>query len=271
MRSLYPLMVLSSLFLIPAESPHKVAYADVAMPKHFVYDFSKDMQGWQTGFADCPAGNPPSYELVAALKPLPKELGQSGTGLYFHGNNHSDDLFMFMTRQLHKSDGIVAGQSYSMSYKVSLASNAPSNCSGIGGAPGESVYVKVGGASTEPKALPENQGEFLRMNVNIGSQSQSGSAATVIGNLANGVPCTSPPRFTKIIRSGAHKIPVIADARGNIWLLIGTDSGYEGRTGIYYQKVDVSLTPVPSRRSTNHQNQAKPPSIGPSHSQKTIK
>jgi len=29
-----------------------------------------------------------------------------------------------------------------------------------------------------------------------------------------------------------------------LWLLVGTDSGFEALTGLYYQRIDVTLTPV---------------------------
>jgi hypothetical protein len=37
---------------------------------------------------------------------------------------------------------------------------------------------------------------------------------------------------------------VNANSRGELWLLVGTDSGFEGLTALYYQRIDVTLAPV---------------------------
>jgi hypothetical protein len=37
---------------------------------------------------------------------------------------------------------------------------------------------------------------------------------------------------------------VAANAAGELWLLVGTDSSFEGPTGLYYQEIEVELVPV---------------------------
>jgi hypothetical protein len=43
---------------------------------------------------------------------------------------------------------------------------------------------------------------------------------------------------------------VNANASGELWLLVGTDSGFEGTTALYYQRIDVRLVPVPQQAPT---------------------
>jgi hypothetical protein len=74
-----------------------------------------------------------------------------------------------------------------------------------------------------------------------------GTAASVAGNIANGIPCQqalpySP--FVLIQRSHQHIVNVTANASGELWLLVGTDSGFEGLTRLYYQSIRVKLIPV---------------------------
>ena len=57
--------------------------------------------------------------------------------------NLPDDLFMFLKRRLGTDDGIVPGQKYRITYTMVFASSAPSGAAGIGGAPGESVFIKA--------------------------------------------------------------------------------------------------------------------------------
>ncbi len=224
-----------------------------ATPLSFSFDFRHGSLGWEGGFADySTSGDDSGYALRAEMRNLPPELGVSGTGFYFQGTNHSADLFMFMKRRLGPSDGIVAGQAYWLDYTVVLASNAQ-GCGGIGSPPGTGVVVKVGGSPAEPRTLLGKPTFYplvgflrnVRMNVDKSDQSQSGIHASVAGNIGNGLPCNlnSQP-YVSIQRIHRHIAPVMANADGELWLLIGTDSGFEGPTAIYYQRIDVQLTPL---------------------------
>src|SRR6266571_4731200 len=124
-------------------------------PVSISFDFRNGAQGWQAGFADYPPATDKNgfYELLAEIRTLPAELGTSGTGFYIQGNNHSDDLFMFLKRRLDSSDGIVAGQTYQITFTLVFASNAPSGCVGVGGSPGDGVTLKAGASPAEPLAL----------------------------------------------------------------------------------------------------------------------
>jgi hypothetical protein len=218
-------------------------------PVSISFDFRNGSLGWEAGFADYPPATNKDgfYQLLSELRTLPPELGLNGTGFYIQGSNHSDDLFMFMKRHVDSAGGIVAGQTYQITFTLVFASNAPSGCTGVGGAPGESVFLKAGASPAEPIALFETaqQVSWLRMNVDKSNQSQSGIAASVTGNIANGRPCDFGPHpFVSIQRTHQHTSLVNANSRAELWLLVGTDSGFEALTALYYQRIDVTLTPV---------------------------
>jgi len=212
----------------------------------FSYDFRNGAQGWQADFADYPPAQRAFFELNAEIRQLPPELGISGTGFYIQGNNHSDDLFMFLKRRLTAADGVVPGQTYQITFRLVFASNAQSGCIGVGGAPGESVSIKAGASPAEPEPItappPSDTRVFAwaRMNVD-----KSGLAASGISNIANGLPCNpfSAP-YVSIERQHQHTYLVNANSQGELWLLVGTDSGYEATTSLYYQRIDVNLVPV---------------------------
>jgi len=72
-----------------------------------------------------------------------------------------------------------------------------------------------------------------------------GIAASGIGSIANGQPCnpgTSP--YVSVQGAQQQKTPVNANGRGELWLMVGTDSGFEGPTALYYQQINVTLVPV---------------------------
>ncbi|MDQ6788837.1 MAG: hypothetical protein M3033_18700 [Acidobacteriota bacterium] len=213
------------------------------------YNFRFGSQGWTADFADySPASNANGfYELYAGVRFMPRKLTRlPQRGFYIQGNNHSDDLFMFLKRRLTSADGILAGRAYRLEYAITLASDAPSNCFGIGGSVAEGVTLKVGASPIEPLPVSQSNG-YLIMNVDKGNQAQGGAAASAAGNIANGIPCSKAAPyypFALLERSGTHTANVSVGANGELWLLVGTDSGFEGLTRLYYQSIRVLLVPV---------------------------
>jgi hypothetical protein len=218
-----------------------------ATPVQVSFDFRNGAQRWQAGFADYPpdTNKNGSYDLLAEVRTLPPELGV-GTGFYVQGDNHSDDLFMFLKRRLNSADGIIAGQTYQITFTLVFASSAQSGCFGIGGSPGDSVGLKAGASPAEPIAIFDSSPLFSLLRMNVSKDPYQGNiAASPMGSIANGIPCGSPQNsYISIQRTHQHTSLVNANSKGELWLLIGSDSGFEGLTALYYQRIDVTLTPV---------------------------
>lgn len=210
--------------------------------RKFEFDFRNGSLGWEAGFADYPPATDVNdlYELRAEIRALPPELGVGGTGFYFQGSNRSDDLFMFMKRRLTTADGIIPGHRYQVQFKLIIASDACSLCGGAGGTPGEGVVLKVGASPVEPLAVMNSNGQ-LRMNVDKGNQAVGGTTASVAGDIGNGHAYNPSLPFFSFQRTHQHNVEVTANANGELWLLVGTDSGFEGRTRLYYQRIEVTL------------------------------
>lgn len=208
-------------------------------------DFTAGADGWTGGAVDLPTGPQPGYELDWGLQPLPAEVA-AGTGFMLQGKNRSDDLFLYVTRQLGPGHGILPNTKYQLSFTITLASNAPSGAAGIGGAPGEGVFLKAGGSTVEPEGVNDRE-NWVRLNVDKGNQSQGGTAATVAGTIANGLAAGgggAAAPYVSIVRQVTHTSAVQSDALGRLWLLAGIDSGFEGLTRIYLQRIAVRLTPA---------------------------
>lgn len=221
-----------------------VVVAGISSSIRLEFDFSQGVQGWEAGFAEYDP-QMQGMMLEGEIRPLPSELGINGTGYYVQGMNHSDDLFMFLKRRLGTADGVVPGQEYRAMFSIVFASNAPSGAVGIGGPPGESVYLKAGASAVEPEVYLDSDTGYYLMNVDKGSgNSGSGTAASVAGNIANSLSAEENPRYITLERQHEHEYTVNASPDGELWLLVGTDSGFEGLTGIYYQSIVVTLIPL---------------------------
>jgi len=91
-------------------------------------------------------------------------------------------------------------------------------------------------------------GDF-RMNVSKVDDPVDGnpSAASGAGNIANGTHLRAEngiPTYVSLVRHHVHTAVITATAQGELWLLVGSDSGNEGTTSLYYQSINVLMTPV---------------------------
>lgn len=204
----------------------------------FEFSFQDGAQQWEGGFADLPTdADPDFYELSFRHDLMPPHLGSEGA-LRIEGRNHSDDLFMFLKRRL---TGLTPSTVYRIHFDLELATQAPREAIGIGGPPGEAVYVKAGASLQEPLAVDEMGA--LRMNVDKGIQANSGRDAMVIGNVAK-ISSVFSDRFAlKALCSTDTLFEITTDDEGAVWLLVGTDSGFEGKTTLYYNRIVATFFP----------------------------
>jgi hypothetical protein len=238
------LLLLAACTAAPGATPNPTPGATpnptpgTPQPIELTFDFTSGGQEWKADYTDYTR---PVHEGIQ----FHSELEERGYLLY--GRNVSDDLFMYIRRLLTAEDGIVAGQSYRLTYRVTFLSDGPTGCMGIGGAPGEGVILKLGGSPTEP--VPTEDGEDVWLSVDKGNQMQGGPAGSNAGDIANGIDCEEaiaqdPMPLGQVVREHVHDTNVTASDAGELWLLVGTDSGFEGATTIVYESIEVTLEPV---------------------------
>ena len=107
--------------------------------------------------------------------------GLEGGGIYLQGHNRSDDLYMYLQRQV---GGLEPKTAYSAVITVHLATNVASGMMGIGGSPDESVYVKAGASADEP-LVSEDDGGWLRISVDKGNQAREGEETANLGDVGH--------------------------------------------------------------------------------------
>lgn len=206
-------------------------------PSTTIYsDFSQGDDGWQAGFSEYNGDNVESYELEKGISPLPPPLDESKTAYRISGMNRSDDLFMYLTKRV---QGLEPNVTYKGRFTLQIASDAKSGGVGAGGAPGESVGLGVGLTVNQPASSPD-ENNFYRMNIDkIQQCCTDGGDMEVIGDVANG---TDEYVYTLIERTG--EFSATTDHQGVLWIIVGTDSGYEGKTTLYYSNIEVILEKI---------------------------
>jgi hypothetical protein len=214
-----------------------IAFTTSINAQTYTYDFISGYDGWTGDFADYPPADSILYQLEYTRTTLPAPLNTSKYALKIAGSNRSDDLFMFIKRKI---TGLIPNTTYQLQVQVDFASNVPTNAVGIGGAPGEAVRMKVGATIAEPNKTII--GSYYRMNIDKGNQSIPGVDMDTIGHI--GVSDTTT-KFTLINRNNTARLfTITTDSNGEVWVCIGTDSGFEGRTTLYYDKITLTFTNI---------------------------
>ena len=205
--------------------------------RSLVFDFNPLEQGWEAGFADYPADDDPDrFDFVSRRDALPPHLGGE-PGFRLEAENASDDVFMYLKRRI---EGLEPNRRYRAEFRVEFATQANRDVPGVGGAPGESVVLKAGVASIEPQRVLDDQ-NWYRLNVDKGQQFSPGRNALVLGNIAKTSSVFSDRFALKTLSSDDSSLEVESDGSGAVWLLVGTDSGFEGRTRVLYNRISVTL------------------------------
>ncbi len=224
MKTIKPLLViLTSLSLMSCNT--KVE------PKSWSFDFTQDDSGFESVFADYhdDGHNFETFEMAYERAVI---SGTTNPGLRLKGHNRSDDLFMGIVKEL---SGFKASTTYTITLSFTLYTEAEAGSIGIGGSPADSVYVKAGFTNVLPEVSEDNGGLWV-LNIDKGQQSQGSPGIPVVGTMAK--PEGSEAGF--VSKGFEVTLTLKTDSAGKLWLVIGTDSGYEGLT-VYYLD-DIAIT-----------------------------
>jgi hypothetical protein len=202
--------------------------------RDITYNFLDGKTGWTAVFSDYPKGEEAFYELEYDWVKLPEPLDTNIMAIKLSGNNHSDDLFTYMYIPV---NGLAPNVTYQASFIILLASNVATNSIGIGGSP--DIAIGAGGLDTIPGNLLDVS-NYYRPSFKVDLQSgKSNEVMQVLGTL--GVSDTTTV-YTAINRHNLAKpMDLKTNGDGKLYLLVGWDSGFEGKTTIYIKSISVKL------------------------------
>lgn len=214
------------------------------MPKEFTntkeldivnlnYDFKDGNQGWVFDAADLPENEKEGtfYEIEMKRDKIPNTNEQ---GLYIKGNNHSDDLFLYIFKQI---GNLNPGERYKADISFDLYTNVPAGMGGVGGSPGEGVTVKAGFTNKVPETYVDDNAH-VRVNFDKSNQTQSGSEVKAVGDLAKDDGSYDMSWAKKRFNLSMY---TNASDEGQLWAIIGTDSGYESLSEYYITNIYIKL------------------------------
>lgn len=202
--------------------------------REFDYSFKNDTEGWQSFFSDYPQGSEAQYDLTFEYTTLPEPLDTLMPAIMISGINHSDDLLSFIYR---KFDGLQPNKKYSVTFEVTFASNVQNNSIGIGGSP--DLAFGVGGLSYEPSNTVDTDGWYRPNFVSRLQSRESNDTILTTGTIGAGEDVID---YTLIQRNNKNNpVMVTSNNKGELWLMMGTDSGFEGTTTLYYSSIKIKM------------------------------
>ena len=214
------------------------------------FNLDRGRQDFEALFLDYWDGEEDSMELEWEHAALPDRWSHRH-GVRISGNNRTDDLMMVLMRPI---DGLEPDTDYRLELEMQFATDVPSGCVGVGGSPGESVFMRLGAAGERPDYVLEDSASgdmppMRRPSIDLGQQSAPGERALAVGDMANGLDdewCTDPDRpwrLKRVSTAGQH-FKVTTDDNGRIWVYGLSDSGFESTSTWYMTEFVVRLSPA---------------------------
>jgi hypothetical protein len=197
----------------------------------FSFSFAQSQHEWYGNFADYKVADFEESELYFSHQNLPSSLANNQKSLMISGINNDQNLFMFIKRKI---TGLSPNKDYTLVFKLNFISSTKGNPE-----EGDSVRIKVGAVPIEPQSYKQN--EYYRMNIDKGMEGLSGDDMVTIG----AIPINdSQDKYDTCEKSNSSSVsyPTFtarSDSRGELWLVIGTNSSFQGITTIYYTNVKV--------------------------------
>lgn len=195
-------------------------------------DFRETVENWDPFFTGYNVGWEDKMNLTSDYRSLPNPLDDDDNAYFISAVNNSDDVKMLFRKQV---TSLEPNTTYRVNYTIRFATNEPHGCPGIGGSPGESV--KVIADATEERPEPFIDDDYYLLNVQYRHHDNAGEwyQNAILGNIANSRECEEDEVYEiKELNSVPLHSTVTSDENGNVWLLFGTRSGFEGETELYY-------------------------------------
>ena len=192
------------------------------------FDFSQGSEGWTADFTDYPVNEDPLADSVYQWKAefIPGAVETNGGSAYMIScNNMSGDVFMFLKKKI---DGLRPNTNYNVVYEIRLSSNAVA---------GQGIILKGGASELEPKKVIEDG--YYVLNIDKGTDTTSGENAVSFGDIGAASPSNGYSYTTKTNSNSYQPFITRTNSKGELWLVLGTDSLFEGVTTVYFMNINL--------------------------------
>jgi hypothetical protein len=184
------------------------------------------------------------WMLHDGMFPMPDGIG--GSGFLVQSTNRSDDIDMYIVKQLGPDDGVAPDTTYQVSFlELALAGDAPVGALGVGGAP--ELHIQGVATAVDPTRFVVDDFDHVRAPPGVFDGGLGVPLGSTGACLAEGAvsdrelePCPPPPERTRFELAGFTPdgtTTVTTGAEARFWVMVGGHSGFEGFSAIYYARV----------------------------------
>jgi hypothetical protein len=199
------------------------------------FEFESGDQGWEGGISDFPADFPDRANLYAVSNDIiPNSLSTDSKGLNITADNPNGDLFYFFKRKI---SGLEPASRYRLDFEFLVYTQLQGISEG-------EIFLKIGAVNFEPELEFQAFGsetDYLMLNVDKGDNNdESGADVVNIGSVKEFSGDTP-----EVISGNSFDFPIeaVSDNNGELWLIVGVDSGVKSTLTfgmsaltVYYRK-----------------------------------
>ncbi len=198
------------------------------------FDFKKESYDWQGDFANYQASDSVTDQLSFDYANLPQGELAGKKSLKISGISSNGNLFMFIKKQI---TGLTPYTQYTIAFDVELTPYIEDAVQ-----QGDSLYLKVGATTNEPgKNLA---GSYFNTNFDKGLAYDEGADMIILAAIS-AADLQGYSLYKKRNATSLHPFfSTRSNGKGELWLIVGTDSPFNGKTNVYYTSVDVVFSAV---------------------------
>jgi hypothetical protein len=194
-------------------------------------EFETGTEGWIGDYALYNQSDSSNVAFVMEKDSLPSAIDSLKFSLRMEGINPGDSIFLFMKK---KVPGLNPEKTYKVSFDITIGTNYPN----LPDAVGKHINLKAGASPNEPVKILANK--YYTVSIKKGLWNVDGAEMAILGDVVN---ATGRAVYQLANRNSSSKdITVKPDADGTIWLCVGEDINYTGKTVLYYDSINITLT-----------------------------
>lgn len=204
---------------------------DVDPVRTMTSEFEEGTEKWIGDYALYNRADTTKIAFLMEKDSLPAAIDSLKSSIRMEATNVGDNMFLFIKKKI---VGLNPEKTYNVSFDINIGTNYPS----LDGATGTKISLKAGASPTEPVKIL-NAG-YYNVSINKGLWNVDGSEMVILGDVTNGI---GRAVYQLVNRNSSSKnISVKPDANGTIWVCVGEDSSYSGKTVLYIDNIKVVLT-----------------------------
>lgn len=194
-------------------------------------EFETGTEGWIGDYALYSQSDTSKIAFVMEKDSLPSAIDSLKFSLRMEGTNVGDSIFLFMKKKI---PGLNPEKTYKVSFDISIGTNYPD----LPNATGKNISLKAGASPNEPVKVLANK--YNNVSVKKGLWNVDGPEMAILGDVVN---ASGKAVYQLANRNSSSKdITVKPHTNGTIWLCVGEDTRFKGKTVLYYDHINVTIT-----------------------------